>query len=364
MISQDKAARLWLAYSESLTYKGRERLIELYGSAIDAYNNLSSNEGNVIGAKAFDELISLKAKGLDYFYLELEKAKAKAVFLGDENYPYMLKEIQDPPDVLFYYGNLPGDDYKAISIVGSRKDTRYGSKQAFSIARDLSLSGVIVVSGLAYGIDAAAHKGVVDSGGKTIAVLGSGIKNIYPKDHIPLAREIIKLGGAIISEYPLYSKPLAYHFPVRNRIVSGLSHGVLLIEAREKSGTLITVSHALNQGREVFALPGQVDAPGSLIPHSLLRDGARLATCADDIIEDMGWGNAENKVDNSLNIEELNLTNEQGKIYHALCVDSLSFEELLEKTQLSASEANTHIVIMQMQGIIEALPGGMYRLNN
>ncbi len=361
--SDEELAKLWLASSESLSYKARESIVKRFGGALAAFDDFSFEASKLMGEKAYEELKEGKARGLDFFGEEIYKAKAKAVFLEDENYPELLKQISDPPYVLFYYGALPKESYKAVAIVGSRRETRYGSRQAKKIAEELALNHVMVVSGLAYGIDSAAHKGCLKGNGKTIAVLGSGIKNIYPKDNIPLARDIIRTGGCIMSEYPINSKPLPYHFPVRNRIVAGLCQAVLLIEAREKSGTLITVGHALNQGREVFALPGPVDMPTSATPHRILREGARLCTCAQDILEDMDWKEAQLSFfdDKKENKKTKNLTNEQLKIYDSFYGDALSFEELLEKTSLLASELNANLVLMELYGCIESLPGGMYR---
>ncbi len=362
--SDEQLAKLWLASSESLTYKARERIVRHFGGALCAFNNFSFDSSVLMGEKAFKELSESKRRGLSFFGDEIYKAKAKAVFLEDEDYPGLLKHIPDPPYALFYYGALPKENYKAVAMVGSRRETRYGSRQAKKIAEELALNNIIVVSGLAYGIDSAAHSGCLKGNGQTIAVLGSGIKNIYPKDNIPLARDIIKSGGCIMSEYPVNAKPLPYHFPARNRIVSGLCQAVLLIEAREKSGTLITIGHALNQGREVFALPGPVDMPTSATPHRVLREGACLCTCAQDIMDDMNWGTAQVSFSNKENKNTQNLTNEQSRIYDSLCSDTLSFEELLEKTSLSASEANANLVLMEMYGCIESLPGGMYRRKN
>ncbi|MDO5022666.1 MAG: DNA-processing protein DprA [Eubacteriales bacterium] len=364
--SEEQLAKLWLASSESLSYKARERIVKHFGSALLAFENFSSEALSLMGEKAFYELNSSKGKGLLFFQKEMDNAKAKAVFLEDKEYPTLLKQIQDPPFALFYYGKLPQNPYKAVAIVGSRRETKYGSRMAQNIAEDLALNNVIVVSGLAYGIDSAAHKGSLKGKGKTVAVLGSGLKNIYPKDNIPLARDIIKAGGCILSEYPLDSKPLPYHFPVRNRIVSGLCQAVLLIEAREKSGTLITIGHALNQGREVFALPGPVDMPTSAAPHRILKEGACICTGAHDILENMGWEEAQlSFFDNKTDTEKpKDLTKEQLKIYDSLYGDTFSFEELLEKTSLCASEANANLVLMEMYGYIESLPGGMYRRKN
>lgn len=366
MKTREQQCRIWLSLSESLSPKGREKLLSFYGSAEACFSRFSQEARAFIGDKAFDELSLWHLRGLDECLCQMPDS-TDAVFLGEEHYPSLLKDISTPPDVLFYQGQLKDRDERAIAIVGSRRETRYGREQAYQIAKALAKEGVTVVSGLAYGIDTAAHQGAIDGGGRTIAVLGSGLKRIYPKDNEALAKKIVSQGGALMTEYPPDAEPLAFHFPVRNRIISGLSAGVFLVEAREKSGTLITVGHALEQGREVFALPGPVDSPGSRVPHRLLREGARLCTCAEDILEDMNW---QTKAAAELQISWLNederikhLTNIQKKIYDSLCDEVRSFEELLVMTALPVSELSAQITLMEVEGLLETLPGRKYRLN-
>ncbi len=333
------------------------------GGAYQAFEGFSASFQELVGSKAYEELAQLKREGLDALEETLEASRIQVLFSEDKAFPRLLREIIDPPDLLFYKGTMENAEERALAIIGSRRETRYGREQARGIARDLARQGITIVSGLAYGIDHAAHQGALEAGGRTVAVLGSGLNNLYPKDHAPLAEKMIQSGGAVVSELPPHSQPLAYHFPFRNRIVSGLSQGVLLVEAREKSGTLITVGHALAQGREVFALPGPVDSPGSMVPHRFLREGARLATCAHDILEDMGWNKQAEQLTMPLPRSLPDLTNIQQRIYDALCDESQSFESLLSSTGLSASELNTQLVILEMQGVTETLPGRQYRLH-
>lgn len=354
-------ARLWLSSAESLSYKQRKRLEYEFSSAEEILSSFSSVFIDYIGEKSYMELSKIKALGLERLYDEITSSGIKLCLLGDPDYPYLLSNIQDPPDLLYYFGCLPKNDDRLISIVGSRRETAYGRKQAFSISKELAENACTVVSGLAYGIDSAAHKGALEARGKTIAVLGSGLKNIYPKDNIPLAREIAEKGGAIISEFPPLSEPLSFHFPIRNRIVSGLSSAVLLIEAREKSGTMITINHALNQGREVFALPGPVDVSSSVLPNRLIREGARCITSANDILVDIGWAEKEISA-RQTSLVSLNLTKIQQKIYYALSQESLSLEELQEKCGIDMGSLLTELSFMELNEIIEALPYKRYRL--
>ncbi len=282
--------RLWLALADGVSLRARKLLLNRYGSYAGLYDAFLGDASQVLTPRLMEELGRLKAAGLERLVERLDALGIQVAFLSaSPEYPALLAQIADPPDLLFYKGTLLGGEERAIAIVGSRRETRYGRNNAQAIARGLATQGVTIVSGLARGIDTAAHKGALAAGGRTIAVLGSGHSCLYPQENAALAEQIIQSGGAILTELPPNTQPLAYHFPVRNRIVSGLSHGVLLVEAREKSGTLITVGHALDQGREVFALPGEVDAPGSQIPHRMIREGARLCTSATEILEDMGW---------------------------------------------------------------------------
>lgn len=206
---------------------------------------------------------------------------------ADADYPQRLREICDPPGVLFRLGTLLRQDEMAVGIVGSRHATRYGLEQAERLAAGLARAGVTVISGLARGVDAAAHRGALEAGGRTVAVLGSGLLNIYPPEHGTLGQEVGR-HGALLSELPLRSKPLSGTFPQRNRLISGLSLGVLVVEASVRSGALITARHAGEQGREVFAVPGRIDNRMAAGCHRLIRDGAKLVESVDDILEELG----------------------------------------------------------------------------
>ena len=212
--------------------------------------------------------------------------KIEEISIESKDYPKQLKEIYEPPLKLYILGNKELLKDKGIAIVGARKATEYGRKVAEQISKQLSECGINVISGLALGIDTYAHLGTLQENciGKTIAVLGSGLDKIYPKENINLAKQIIKSGGCIISEYPIGTKPEKLHFPQRNRIISGLSQGVLVVEARERSGALITADFALEQGRDVFAVPGDINKENSKGTNDLIKQGARIVTSYMDII--------------------------------------------------------------------------------
>ena len=209
--------------------------------------------------------------------------------IENEFYPQQLKNIYNPPNKIYILGNKEILKESGIAIVGARRATEYGKKVAFKFSKELSARGINIISGLALGIDTYAHLGTLqqESKGKTIAVLGSGLDVIYPKYNIALAKEILKRGGCIISEYPLGTKPENLHFPQRNRIISGLSKGVLVVEASEKSGALITADFALEQGKEVFAVPGDIGKSTSIGTNCLIKQGAKLVTNYIDILEEI-----------------------------------------------------------------------------
>jgi DNA processing protein len=212
--------------------------------------------------------------------------KIRIIHLRDEKYPEALKNIYSPPRELFYKGDLLKEDSNCVAIVGSRKCSLYGLQMAEKIAFELASRGITVVSGMAKGVDQAAHRGALKAKGRTIAVMGSGFNHIYPSGSEALAQEILE-SGAVITEYTADTRPLRMNFPKRNRIISGLSKGVVVVEAAEKSGSLITVDFALNQGRDVFAVPGRVDSPVSRGTNLLIQNGAKAVMNVDDILNEL-----------------------------------------------------------------------------
>ena len=216
------------------------------------------------------------------------RAGVTMLTLEDAGYPDALKTLPDPPLALYVRGELTAADASAVGIVGARRASLYGIRCAEQLGHDLALRGLTVVSGLARGIDAAAHEGALKAPGRTIAVLGNGLSRVYPPEHAPLADRIAE-HGAVVSEYPMETAPLSYNFPRRNRIISGLSLGVVVVEAAQRSGALITADCALEQGREVFAVPGPMTAVTSQGTHQLVKQGARLVTSVEDILDELGF---------------------------------------------------------------------------
>jgi len=278
---------------------------------------------------------------------------------ADEAYPRMLAEIHDPPGVLFVRGRLKPQDTLAIGIVGTRHGTRYGLDQAERLAASLARAGLTVVSGLARGIDAAAHRGALAAGGRTVAVLASGVLNIYPPEHEKLAAEVVA-GGAIVSEAAPLVEPLGGMFPQRNRIISGLSLGVIVVEAAQRSGALITARHAMEQGREVFAVPGRVDNRTARGCHRLIRDGAKLVETADDVLEELGpLVEAAPRDDGQVihHPAELTLNELEQTVLMEIDTDPTPIDRIVTQTGLPVSRVLSTISVLEMRRLVRRLSG-------
>ena len=357
--TDEQLARVWLQCAPMGAWNRLSALRETMGGALGVWRQFTPALYESLGHENFSVLADSRAVRCGPILRMLDSLNAQALFFGDENYPAPLLPIENPPDVLFLRGTLPPPDTPAIAIVGSRRATRYGYSQARRIARELAEKGVTVISGLARGIDAAAHLGALDAHGRTVAVLGSGVGNLYPPENRELAQRILAEGGAVLSELAPDAPPFPYHFPVRNRIISGLSHGVLLIEAQRKSGTHFTVDYALSQGREVFALPGNVDAPGSELPLALLKEGAAICTCGQDILCRMGW---EEKTPEQASFLAQAEEEEPDPILRALALEEKTLEELIAETGLTAGELGTQLTLLEISGKIERRAGRAYAL--
>jgi len=285
----------------------------------------------------------------------------------DPHYPALLKQIPDPPVGLFVRGNLSVMNTIQIAIVGSRRPTPAGKRIAQEFARGLAACKVTVTSGLASGIDSAAHLGALSVNAATIAVLGSGVDVVYPAANCALAEQICEK-GALISEFPLRSKPLPVNFPRRNRIISGLATGTLVVEAALKSGSLITARLAMEQGREVFAVPGSIHNPLARGCHALLREGAKLTESIQDILEETGWLAAvvAQPDPNTLSGNIFNETlDEHGKLLlHNIGYEPVTMDFLIEETAIPANVTAALLLNLELQDLIESLPGGSYVRKN
>jgi DNA processing protein len=291
-------------------------------------------------------------------YLErLKKFGIDCVIKGEGNYPKNLAEIDSAPLVLYVKGTLKPSDKESVAIVGSRKMTSYGREVAEKFAYELSQAGVTIISGLARGIDTVAHKSALEGGGRTIAVVGSGLNRIYPPENTNLALSIAK-NGALISEYPLDYPALRLNFAARNRIISGLSKIVLVVEGAEKSGTLLTASHAAEQGRTVFAVPGQITSPLSFAPHFLIQNGARIAFSPRDIISEL---DLQFKVDTAEVEKVMPKDKEEEKILLALESEPLHLDEIARICSFSVSLVSSKLIVMEMKGMVKSLGSGIYK---
>lgn len=280
---------IWLSRVEGLNPRLLNNLLGKYGSPKVLWNKTKEElieDG--IKEKHVDEIINSNYRQkIDKYLKYMNENNIEIVTIKDKEYPDKLKVIYDPPIVLYVKGNKNILNEKSMTIVGCRVCTKYGENIAKKLAYNLSLNNINVISGLAKGIDSFAHKGALGAKGKTIAVVGCGLDRVYPEENKTLFHEIIKNGGTIISEYIIGIKPIAKNFPRRNRIVSGLSNGVIVVEAKEKSGTLITVDFALEQGKTIYAIPGNIDNPNAYGTNELIKQGAKIVTKIEDILEDL-----------------------------------------------------------------------------
>jgi DNA processing protein len=284
----------------------------------------------------------------------------------DDSYPPSLREIADAPIVLYAKGKLPAPDSMSMAIVGSRKASLYGLSNAHTFAMRLAELGFTIVSGLARGIDTAAHNGALKARGITVAVLGGGLANMYPPENRKLADDICE-AGTILSEFPMETPPVPYNFPRRNRIISGLSLGVIVVEAAQRSGALITADFALEQGREVFAVPGKIDHPASQGVHNLIKQGAKLVTSVDDILEDLQpqvtacLKAGAQPVGSTRNIQAvpMELSQQERQIYDHLSDRPVHIDEL---TQQCGSTVPVMSVLLQLElkRLVKQLPGKLF----
>lgn len=293
-------------------------------------------------------------------------AAVRLLLKSKSHYPAMLKEVDDSPSILFCKGDIIEADRLAVAIVGSRRCTAYGRRQAERLGSALARAGFTIVSGLARGIDAAAHRGALNAGGRTIAVMATGVTDIYPPEHAELAVEISKR-GAIVSEFPLDQKPRPGMFPQRNRIISGMSLGAIIIEATEKSGSLHTARHAMEQGREVFAVPGPIDSLASEGCHRLIRDGVTLIRNVDDVIAGLGpLMSPITSVSNETihDPRELTLNDQERVILAAIGGTATHLDEVIGSVDLEMSRALSTITVLEMKRFIRRLPGNFVVRSN
>ncbi|NMB41132.1 MAG: DNA-protecting protein DprA [Firmicutes bacterium] len=354
------------------------KLIDHFGSAGRAWkaklNEMTEIKG--FGSVLAKRIVRERGKiNIDKEWDNVLKKGYSCVTEKNEDYPLLLKEIYDPPPIIYYCGDIKVANKCCLAIVGSRRHSFYGKEIAYKFASKLSEHGLTVVSGLARGIDTWAHKGVLDAGGKTAAVLGCGLDICYPPENKTIKKKIQDT-GVILSEFPPGVQPLPQNFPRRNRIISGLSLGTIVVEAGKKSGALITADFALEHGREVFAVPGSIASPYSKGCHRLLKEGAKLVEKVEDVIEEITLpftskplsleGNNKTghipKGESSYE-KQLQLKPEEGTLLKCIPYEPLSLEEIVSLSKIPLPLANTLLLELELKGIIKQLPGKYFVRN-
>lgn len=350
-----ESAKYWVGFS-LIPGIGRIKLSLLEAYFGDLEKAWHAPEGHLKAAgldgKSVEGIVEARG-GID-LAAELTKLKRNSVKVAAGNepdYPARLKEIFDWPPLLYIRGDLLPEDDCALGVVGTRRASAYGRQAAEEIVRDLAQSRVTIVSGLARGIDAVAHRTAIDAGGRTLAVTGCGLDLVYPSEHLALARSIME-HGALISEFPLGTKPKAEHFPQRNRIISGMSLGVLVVEAGDSSGALNTARWALEQNRDVFAVPGSIFSPASLGTNRLIQEGAKLVHSAADILEELNLSATQGR---QLDMKDLLQTvgETEALLLGALSREASHIDEVCRKTGLPISTISGALTLLELKGLVK-----------
>ncbi|MBQ3668632.1 MAG: DNA-processing protein DprA [Clostridia bacterium] len=358
--SESERYWIWLSQLKGMTPRRFYKILAEAGDAENVYRNPFEFKG-LFDDKTFEGLKSSISNGeIDTLFEGMEKNGVSAITRLSDLYPERLSHISDPPATLFVKGSTALDADKPFAVVGTRRVSYDGKKAAQEFTRVLGENGVTVISGLARGVDTLAHTSCLDVSGRTIAVLGNGLDSVYPPENEKLAQRIIDCGGSVISELRPDESPARWTFPARNRIIAGLSEGVLVVEGDKKSGSLITAQLALEEGRDVFAIPGSIYNFMAEGPNSLIQNGAYMALSPWDILEAMRWGTRPGGEEKQVKAPELD-ENEK-KIYDLLKNGALSFDELENLTQFSTSSLNSCLTMLVLRSIIIKLPGNLYRL--
>ena len=335
------------------------RLLDYFGDVAAAWEAPAGElQATGLDRRSLENLLAVRRQvDLDQLVQRVVALGVQALTWATPAYPGNLLNIAAPPPVLFAKGSLAEADQWAVALVGTRRATAYGREMARELAAGLAASGVTVVSGLARGIDAAAHRAALDAGGRTIAVMGCGIDRVYPPEHRDLAHAIVAGQGAIVTDFPLGTEPSSANFPARNRLISGLSLGVLVIEAGERSGALITARFALEQDREVFAVPGNVNSPVSVGTNRLIQQGAKLVMGVEDILEELNLRMASEQAAAQVVLPD---SAEEAALLSQLSTQPLHVDDLGRLTGMPSYLISSTLTLMELKGMVQQVGGMNY----
>jgi len=358
----ERELRAWLRLSRlELSPRAAGALVERFGGPEAAFSasDAEINQVEQLKPKGLEKLRGPVPAAIDRDMTLLGELGVTLLPCTSEDYPANLKQIYDPPVVLYVSGALVEADKLAVAIVGSRRASVYGRSIAEKIARDLAYRGLTIVSGGARGVDTAAHKGALEAGGRTVAFLGCGIDVSYPLENKKLFAAIAD-SGAVVSEFPFGSNPEPWRFPPRNRLISGMSLGVLVCQSPEASGALITAGYAAEQGKDVFAVPGNVDEERNCGCHKLIKDGAKLVETTEDILEELGLTCDDNARAEQLALPIESLQGPERQIAALLSLDPITVDEIIERSGLPAPMVSGTLTVLEMKNIVRRVPGNAY----
>lgn len=329
-----------------------ERVLAAKTSELRQVDNVGSETADNIAR--WEETVDLAAE-----LKRIEEFGARVLTLDSPEYPTYLREIHDPPIALYIWGHWTERDRTGIGVVGSRQTSHYGTECAKKLSYQLAYAGVTIISGLARGIDTAAHQGALAAKGRTVAVLGAGFHHLYPPENRALAEKIAE-SGALVSEFSMEVKPDRQTFPMRNRIISGMSRGLLVVEAGANSGALISANQAIDQGRNVYAVPGQIDRPTSIGSNRLIQQGAKLVTSAGDILQDLDLLIPEEPVPRHPAARSEQLEGDEKTVFDGLGDSEASLDELVAKCGLPSHKVSSSLLTLEMRKLVKRLPGQFF----
>lgn len=362
--TREDGCRAWLTYGQ-LKSDAMQKVLDDFGCAEAAYDMVCKDRGKCLKPYASPAQIDMLREqaepgAMHQMMVAMQRESMGIVGMDDVRYPDELRSIPDPPALLFYQGDLDCLMGKCIAIVGTRKAAPNTLEATRQIARDLSDHGVTIVSGLAMGIDTAAHLGCLEGISPTAGLMACGLDVDYPVENDKLKRRIVEKGGVLLSEYPPGTPAIGWHFPVRNRMISGLSRAVIMMEAQIRSGSMTTVNHALEQGKDVYAYPGNIGSEWAEGAHQLLREGASYFTSAKDVLEDLHWDDPAQVHTAQQKAVLPPLTDNQRKVYALLNQREMSFDELADATGFDAPTLSSELTMLNILGLIKSLPGKIF----